>query len=299
MVTTAWLNGSIRQQMFRRSLLSLASFSITISAMDFNTCSADNEGIPAFSPKEFRSFPIKAIHDLSHNTRAYEIALPSDQHVMGLSVASLIMVQGIGKEGKTIARPYTPTSPSERRGSFELIVKSYPDGNVSSYLGKLNVGDLIEVKGPFSKFKYEPNMKKRIAMLAGGTGITPMLQVIREIVKNPEDKTEVTLLFANHEERDILAKSELDTIADKHPNIKVTYIVSQPSQKWRGVSGRINLELLKKSLPPPSDDTAVYVCGPPGFMNDISGGKTPDFKQGLVSGYLKELGYNEDMVFKF
>jgi cytochrome-b5 reductase len=287
--------------MLRRSLVSLASITLTISGLDVqNTCSTSEttcEGLQAFSPKEFKTFPIKNIKQLSHNTKLYEIQLPSDQHVTGMTAASLIMVQGFDKEGKIISRPYTPTL--ESKGTFELIIKNYPDGNVSNYLGKLRVGDLIEVKGPISKFTYEANMKRCIGMIAGGTGITPMLQIIREILKNSDDKTLVTLIFANHKEEDILARNTLDVMEATHSNLKVIYVVSQPSDNWSGHSGRINLQMLKKHLPAPASDVGVYVCGPPSFMNDISGGKTPDYKQGPVAGYLKELGYDENMVFKF
>lgn len=136
-------------------------------------------------------------------------------------------------------------------------------------------------------------------MIAGGTGITPMLQVIKEIIKNPEDKTEVHLIFANNGEEDILLKNEIDDIVKKHKNVKVTYILSTPSPSWTGHKGFVTLPLVQEVIAKPSADTLVLVCGPPGFMQAVSGGKTPDFKQGEVSGILKELGYNESMVFKF
>lgn len=63
------------------------------------------------------------------------------------------------------------------KGHFDLVIKSYPNGVVSKYMDGLKEGDRIEVKGPLPKFKYVPNMKKRIGMVAGGSGITPMLQV--------------------------------------------------------------------------------------------------------------------------
>ena len=79
----------------------------------------------------------------------------------------------------------------------------------------------MDVKGPFYKLMYSVNMKRRIGMIAGGTGITPMLQIIREILENPEDKTEVSLLFANNAEEDILMRDELDRLAIMHNNFKV------------------------------------------------------------------------------
>jgi cytochrome-b5 reductase len=130
-------------------------------------------------------------------------------------------------------------------------------------------------------------------MLAGGTGLTPMLQIIREIIKNKEDRTKVHLVFANVSEEDILLKNELDESVRKHPNIKVSYIVTTASSKsWKGFTGFVNEDVIKKTMPKPSDDHLILVCGPPGFMEHISGNKTKDFKQGELTGLLKKLGYS-------
>lgn len=102
----------------------------------------------SFSPKEFTAFPIQRIVKLNYNTKKYIVALPSAEHEMGMPTASCIMVKGCNdKDGKQQARPYTPTTGNEVKGHFELVVKSYPDGNVSKYLDSLKEGDLIEVKG--------------------------------------------------------------------------------------------------------------------------------------------------------
>ena len=81
----------------------------------------------------------------------------------------IIQIKGLPSEGKEVSRPYTPTSLNSQKGTFELVIKSYPAGNVSSYLHSLKVGDKIEVKGPFPKIKYTPNMKKSIGMIAGNS----------------------------------------------------------------------------------------------------------------------------------
>ena len=185
------------------------------------------------------------------------------------------------------------------KGYCELVIKTYPGGIVSNYVHSLKVGDKIEVKGPLLKFKYVPNMKKKIGMLAGGTGLTPMLQVIKEIVNNADDHTEISLVFANNTEEDILLKSELDALVKKHRNLKITYVVAQPSGTWKGEKGFVSQELIKHTMPEPSEDNYILVCGPPGFMEAVSGNKTPDYKQGEVKGHLKALGYTESMVFKF
>ena len=66
-------------------------------------------------------------------------------------------------------RPYTPVSEKHRVGEFELIVKKYPNGPVSTHMDNMKVGDQLEMKGPFTKYLYKPNMRKEIGMIAGGT----------------------------------------------------------------------------------------------------------------------------------
>lgn len=70
--------------------------------------------------------------------------------------------------------------------------------------------------------------------IAGGSGLTPMLQIAQEVVRNPEDKTEVTLVFANKTEDDILLRKELDAMARKHKNFKVS--TSQAAEGPCGVA---------------------------------------------------------------
>jgi len=73
---------------------------------------------------------------------------------------------------------------NDAEGYFDLVVKKYENGKISSYIHALKVGDGIEVKGPIPKLKMESNMKEHITMLAGGTGITPMYQVARRILED-------------------------------------------------------------------------------------------------------------------
>ena len=254
------------------------------------------------SPKEFRGFKITGIKDLSPNTKEFRVALPSKDSTTGMKTSGFVMIKDkTGEDGKFVARPYTPTSLGDQKGHVDFVIKAYPGGKVTGHLWGLRVGDEIEIKGPLPKFKYEPNLKKEIGMVAGGTGITPMLQIIQEVLRNPEDKTKLVLVFANNNLEDILLKDKIDELAAKHPTrFSVTYVVATPPAGWKGgEKGFCTQELLKSKLPAPSPDALVFVCGPPGMMNAVSGPKTPDYKQGEVAGLLKALGYVEDQVFKF
>lgn len=180
---------------------------------------------------------------------------------------------------------------------------------MSRYVHQLKKGDKLEIKGPIPKYPYEPNKFQKIVLIAGGTGITPMIQMIEEIILNPDDKTKIVLLYANTSMDDILLKKDLDKIAQKNPErLKVHYTVSKLADQketdaWKGEVGHITADMLKKLIPMPTkkDDESLLamVCGPPGFMKLISGDKTKDYKQGEVTGLLKALGFTEKNVFKF
>ncbi len=137
-------------------------------------------------------------------------------------------------------------------------------------------------------------------MIAGGSGITPMLQVIREILRNPSDKTKVNLIFGNTSDSDIILKNELEELKKKHPEqFNVEFIVDKGGPQWKGHTGFVSEKLLKAHFPGPEKNTRVFVCGPPGLMKFVSGPKAPDWSQGELDGLLKKMGYNANQVFKY
>jgi cytochrome-b5 reductase len=257
----------------------------------------------ALNPDKWLEFKLQEKATVSHDSQLFRFSFdPSTK--LGLDVASCLVTRApIGQEvegrRKFVIRPYTPISDPDSKGHFDLLIKVYPDGKMSQHFANLKPGDVLEVKGPIEKLRYSPNMKRHIGMIAGGTGITPMLQVVRAILKNPDDNTQVSLIYANVSPDDILLKRELDRLASSYPNFKVFYTVDKPSSDWRAGVGYISKDMVLKGLPGPGEDSLILVCGPPGLMNHISGDKAKDRSQGEVTGLLKDLGYTADMVYKF
>ena len=203
---------------------------------------------------------------------------------------------------KPVIRPYTPTSDVDQKGTVEFIIKKYPNGPMSTHLHDMEPGQRLDIKGPIPKYAWSPNKHEHVAMIAGGTGITPMWQVANAIFKNPEDKTKVTLIFGNLTDGDILMKKELEHLENTYPQrFRAFYVLDNPPESWQGGKGRITKDLLKTVLPEPKmgDAVKVFVCGPPGLYKAISGGKKSPSDQGELDGYLKELGYSKDQVYKF
>ena len=158
------------------------------------------------------------------------------------------------------------------------MVKTYPSGKMGNHMAEMKIGDKLDFKGPIVKLAYKPNQYKSIGMVAGGTGITPMLQVIDEILANKDDKTTVSLIYGNQTESDILMKKEIDARAAANPDkLKVYYTVdklgSNPMAKifWKGGVGYVTEETLKEKMPPPGESSMVYVCGPPAMYRRSAG----------------------------
>ncbi|KAI0976541.1 oxidoreductase NAD-binding domain-containing protein [Xylaria arbuscula] len=249
----------------------------------------------------FVSLLLKDVEIINQNTKRLVFHLPEGDQVSGLHVASAILTKFVPEGQKAVLRPYTPTSDENAKGYIELIVKKYPDGPMSTYLHDLVPGQRLDFKGPLPKYPWTANKHEHIALVAGGTGITPMYQLIRAIFNNPDDKTKVTLVFGNVSEEDILLKRELAHIENTYPQrFRAFYVLDNPPKEWAGNKGYINKDLLKTVLPEPKEgNIKIFVCGPPGLYKAISGTKVSPKDQGELSGVLKELGYTEDQVYKF
>ncbi|KAK9455702.1 NADH-cytochrome b-5 reductase [Dipodascopsis uninucleata] len=266
---------------------------------------AMSEPIAAASPAlhgEFVDLKLSKAKILNHNTGIFTFDFPNPSDESGLIIASAILIKFTDPEtGKNVIRPYTPISDVTVKGHLDLLVKKYPEGKASVHIHSLKPGDTLSVKGPIIKYPWTANKHKEIVLVGGGTGITPLYQVIHEIAKNPADKTKVTLVYGNVSEDDILLRSELDAVAKSRPDqFKVVYALDKPPANWTGVSGFITKDVLTKFLPPASaDNVKVFVCGPPGLYNAVSGNKVSPQDQGEVSGILKDLGFSKEQVFKF
>ncbi|XP_063979566.1 NADH-cytochrome b5 reductase 3 isoform X1 [Diachasmimorpha longicaudata] len=249
---------------------------------------------------------------ISHDTRRFRLGLPTAEHVLGLPTGQHIHLTA-DINGELVIRAYTPVSSDDDHGFVDLVVKVYfknvhpkfPEGGkLSQHLESMKIGDTIAVKGPSGRLVYkgrgcfsirmlrkEPPVEhhvKKAVMIAGGTGITPMLQLIRQITKDPEDYTQVSLLFANQTEKDILLREELEELAKKHADqFKLWFTLDTSGEGWKYSTGHVNADMIKEHMFPPAPDTIVLMCGPPPMINFAC---TPN---------LDKLGYDTKLRFAY
>ncbi|XP_027216687.1 NADH-cytochrome b5 reductase 3 isoform X2 [Penaeus vannamei] len=239
-------------------------------------------------------YPLELIEreEISHDTRRFRFKLPTPDHILGLPIGQHIYLSA-RVDGQLVVRPYTPVSSDEDKGYIDLVVKVYfknvhpkfPDGGkLSQYLEGMKIGETIDVRGPSGLLEYRgrgvfaikpdkkspPNLTtaKKVSMIAGGTGITPMLQLVRQVARDEGDKTQLALIFANQTEADILLRQELEEVQAQHPDkFKLWYTVDRPEPGWKYSSGFVSAEMISEHLFPPGDDTLVLMCGPPPMIN--------------------------------
>ncbi|CAN4119533.1 unnamed protein product [Withania somnifera] len=254
----------------------------------------------ALVPRE--KIPCKLVdkQSISPDVRKFRFALPSEDQVLGLPVGKHIFLCAT-IDDKLCMRAYTPTSTVDEVGFFELVVKIYfkgvhpkfPNGGqMSQYLDSLPIGAFLDVKGPLGHIEYQgkgnflvhgkQKFAKKLAMIAGGTGITPVYQVMQAILKDPEDETEMYVVYANRTEDDILLKDELDAWAEQIPErVKVWYVVQESIQEgWKYSTGFVTEAILREHIPGPSQTTLALACGPPPMI------------QFAINPNLEKMGYD-------
>ena len=263
----------------------------------------------ALKPDTALMCPLQSKQWVSADSVLLRFGLPSDEHVLGLPVPGHVMVI----DDAFIYRPYSPvTIDATTAGHFDLLVKHYPGGEISTQLARMRLGDLAHVRGPCgSDFTYKRGVARRMGLVAAGTGITPMWQIIQAVLNDPEDETRISLVYANRSTDDILLRSEIDDAAARHPGrFTARYVVSSAAEGETlpdGTSvGRIDAALLREHLPPPTpsadERSRVLVCGPAPLLRALCGARAsdgptaPGQRRPPLGGLLRDLGYQGEDV---
>uniref|UniRef100_A0A7S0EJI5 NADH-cytochrome b5 reductase n=1 Tax=Phaeocystis antarctica TaxID=33657 RepID=A0A7S0EJI5_9EUKA len=263
----------------------------------------------ALNQKKWAEFPLEQRIDINHNTRRLRFRLPVED--LGLPVGMHIFLKG-KVDGKPVMRAYTPVAVGPYYVDFVIKVyfplpPKFPDGGVlTQHFETLKVGDTIDFKGPLGEFDFDCAVKpgalrdtistfktngahggnfKHLGMIAGGSGITPVLQVATALLLLDRDFT-VSILYANQSPEDILCQEELDAVA-KDPRVKVWYTVDRAPEGWKYSTGFISEDMIRDHLPAASEHTYTFMCGPPPMLKFAC---RPN---------LDKLGHAEDHVLAF
>ncbi|KAH6884563.1 hypothetical protein B0T10DRAFT_445286 [Thelonectria olida] len=240
------------------------------------------------------SLPLESSESVNHNTKRLRFKLPQDDAISGLPLTSALLTVSFPKGGWVpVPRPYTPVSPSEEPGFLDLLVKKYPNGKASTHLHSLQPGDKLFFAAALKGYSWKANEFPHITLIAGGAGITPIYQLAQGILRNPADKTAITLVFGVNGDEDVLLRKEFEQFSKEFPGrFNAVYTVSHPGEGSPFRKGYITKALLEEVLPKSRQDTKVFVCGPPAMEESLVGKK-------MSTGVLGEIGYRKHQIHKF
>ncbi|KAF1319037.1 Nitrate reductase [nadph], partial [Globisporangium splendens] len=231
---------------------------------------------------------------VSHDTRIFRFALPAKEMRLGLPTGRHVFLYA-KINGKTVVRAYTPISSNDDKdaGFVSFLIKvyfagenpAYPEGGVfTQHLESLHLGSQIEMKGPIGHFTYysqgiftlESSSKlhaTKFGFIAGGTGITPIFQIMRAILTDPLDQTKVSLIYCVRTAKDLLLRNELKELQKLKPaNCKIFFTLTELTANDKVFfaksshfgTTRINLEMIERVIG--CDASHIGMCGPTGMI---------------------------------
>jgi ferredoxin-NADP reductase/mono/diheme cytochrome c family protein len=171
-------------------------------------------------------------------------------------------------DGQKISRCYSISSSPTQAGFVEITVKRQPQGCVSKFLNDRSLPGLtVEAAGPFGQFYFDEKQHKKIAMFAGGSGITPFVSMLRYIDDLCLD-TEATLFYTVRTPQDIIFDRELERLEKRLPNFRRVVVATRADSTWHGPTGYLRPELVQRHLGE-LDSYTCFMCGPLPFMNHV------------------------------
>lgn len=166
-------------------------------------------------------------------------------------------------DGINTSRPYSISSSPWQTGYYEITVRRVENGLVSNYLlDKVKAGSELESSGPAGYFCYNPLFHgKKLCFIAGGSGITPFMSMIRETLQAGLDR-QIHLIYGNRDLNDVLFHDKLKNLSLRYDNFSYDLVLSDPpAGGYKGLSGLIDARIIQEALNGEQMDM-FYICGP-------------------------------------
>jgi ferredoxin-NADP reductase len=185
----------------------------------------------------------------------------------GHSPGQHVDIRLTAEDGYQAQRSYSIANAS-RGEQVALTVEAVENGEVSPYLvDQVVVGDRIELRGPIGGyFVWEPSQGGPLQLIAGGSGLVPLMAMIRSQMSS-ESSVPTRLLASARSWEELIYREELEKLSRQRNGFEVVYTLtrSQPPG-WKGYSQRINRDLVAASTITVEETPLVFICGPTGFV---------------------------------
>lgn len=231
---------------------------------------------------EWQIATIKAIKQETPNVKTYTLSLPNwIPHRAGQHYDLRLTAP----DGYQAQRSYSIASEPERTGEIDLTVEKLDNGEVSTYLNEvLVVGDQIEVRGPIGGyFVWEVGMGSPLLLVAGGSGIVPLMAMMRhraasgaylpDATSPHKIKVPTRLLYSSRSLEDVIYFEELMSLRAECDGLEIFYTFTrQYPPEWTGYNRRIDNQMLSEVAGPLGKSALVYICGPTLLVEAVANG---------------------------
>ncbi|XP_034029853.1 cytochrome b5 reductase 4 [Thalassophryne amazonica] len=286
-VQTAYAVGKIEISIPKQNEGTWASLGHPLESHDTFLCKKDRALC-------YRDCVLVSKMEVNHNTHVFRLKIPHST-VMHVPVGQHVYLKALVQDTEVV-RPYTPVDQtltaacqhSSQGSELYLMIKVYPDGVFTTHLNSLHIGDHVSVSCPEGTFSLRPLRDVTdLYLLAAGTGFTPMARLIQVALQDFGTIRKIKLLFFNQREEDILWRTQLDKLAANNERFQVEYVLSEASDSWAGLKGRVDQSMMEDFLIRPDGSKCfVCVCGPAGFTE-------------LILWLVKQQGFSEEEVHVF
>ncbi|WP_433239546.1 ferredoxin reductase [Streptosporangium sp. CA-135522] len=216
----------------------------------------------------WRVATVAVVRDETASARTIVLDVPGwPGHLAGQHVD----VRLTAPDGYSTQRSYSIAS-APQRDRLELTVEGLPDGEVSSYLTQvLSAGDPLEVRGPIGGwFVWRPESPEPVQLVAGGSGIVPLMAMIRTRAADTAPAP-FRLLYSARDPEAVLYRDELSGSRRNGSGLDITYAYTRRTPRgWSRPPGRVDAGLLTAAVWPPELEPACFVCGPTGFVETVA-----------------------------
>ncbi|MGZ9235995.1 MAG: ferredoxin reductase, partial [Anaerolineales bacterium] len=212
---------------------------------------------------------IKDIKPETANVKSFTLALPAwMRHRAGQHYD----IRLTAEDGYQAQRSYSIASEPEREGEIDITVERIRDGEVSTYMHEVLIpGDRIEVRGPIGGyFVWEATMDEPLLLIAGGSGVVPLMSMIRHRAaagaQNP-----TSLLYSSRSFEDVIYYSELEKLRAANHGVQVFHTLTRSKPAgWKEYSRRIDADMLKEVAQPLGKSVQVFICGPTLLVESVA-----------------------------
>ncbi|KAA1175324.1 2Fe-2S iron-sulfur cluster binding domain-containing protein [Rhizobium tropici] len=205
------------------------------------------------------------VHQETHDVRSFTFASPEGKRFNFNAGQYFLFDFPTGSEGE--ARCYSISSSPYRNNAFTVTVKRVPGGKVSNWLHDNMVpGMTVKGQGPLGHFIRPRVAGTKLLLLSGGSGITPVMSITRDLADSCEP-ADIVFLHAARTPLDLIFRSELSCLAARMKGLRLQFLPETVAgeRAWPGLTGRISSEFLKLAVPDIAE-RVVMCCGPAPFM---------------------------------